>query len=374
MKTAWILGAGFSRSLGGPLLTELLLPRSREDIKAHFPSFCEGLSAEANLVWDLYSYGCNFKYGRPSGISSKVVGENLWDDAEAFLDYLDSISRRKDDASRQRISNLFSAIDGPSNPSPSTVQFINAVARKIIAAECALFLRNAEPTTERWSPYQKWIKQLTKNDTLISFNYDLVIERLSRDINVILPGNEKAPRQKEGPSLLKLHGSINWKRLSDSYTVTIGDEEHAISCAPQEMCIATPGPSKAEATSQLSSLWELAESAIQEADAIFFVGYRFPQSDATSRERLLTAIINNKPQQDRQGTPKSIFMHIVLGPDLSHKDVVRMTQLLQHIGRYSGRYDGNRGRAPFFIVTPHALFAEDFFTIFRRESPFIPGG
>src|SRR5262245_2969562 len=71
----WILGAGFSRSLGGPLLTDLLSQGEFLQLQARWGD----LAAECAPVVKAFQWGIQGAGpGRP----------NLWPNAEAFLEYI----------------------------------------------------------------------------------------------------------------------------------------------------------------------------------------------------------------------------------------------------------------------------------------------
>lgn len=75
VNTVWILGAGFSRSLGGPLLVDLFRPRAWGDDADYFPD-----SRYPDLANCLHQARLVFNQGREDG---------LWVDAEQFLAYVD---------------------------------------------------------------------------------------------------------------------------------------------------------------------------------------------------------------------------------------------------------------------------------------------
>jgi hypothetical protein len=56
-ETVWILGAGFSRALGGPLIDELLLDRGRESLVA-LGGVKKTLSLRSPRVCTLVFLGC----------------------------------------------------------------------------------------------------------------------------------------------------------------------------------------------------------------------------------------------------------------------------------------------------------------------------
>lgn len=98
--TVWILGAGFSRPLGGPMLAELLAPDSLQNLRATYEEKYERLfDKAASIAHWLFSYGTRFAAGkldaqyRSRWVDNSLwqsVGERLWWDAEDYLDYLDA--------------------------------------------------------------------------------------------------------------------------------------------------------------------------------------------------------------------------------------------------------------------------------------------
>src|SRR3990170_4907078 len=77
----WILGAGFSKSLGGPLLPSLLSERSEERIQAAYEHTPTWLNERAFSIIRqmLRDYGWEQKSRSPA-----------WVDAEEFLEQLDT--------------------------------------------------------------------------------------------------------------------------------------------------------------------------------------------------------------------------------------------------------------------------------------------
>jgi hypothetical protein len=71
--TVWILGAGFSKSLGGPLLVDLFRQQARGDLEKVLG---RPLATEVTWVQALFNYGKDI--------------EHLWGDAEEFLAYTEA--------------------------------------------------------------------------------------------------------------------------------------------------------------------------------------------------------------------------------------------------------------------------------------------
>jgi len=80
-------------------------------------------------------------------------------------------------------------------------------------------LLRAAHGTETCSYHRDLLTKLYLNDTILSFNYDLVAERAMKATDRFssvpfedwLYGFSKAPKKWMGPALLKLHGSFNWR-------------------------------------------------------------------------------------------------------------------------------------------------------------------
>ena len=147
------------------------------------------------------------------------------------------------------------------------------------------------------------------------------------------------------------------------------DVEHALQSASARIAIATPGPSKRGLTKEFfEPLWFQAVTAIERAEVVVFLGYRFPESDAESRDRLLKAIVVNEQTRLR--------IHVVLGPDLNQRDVVRMHRLVEVCATRTrtllrrpeqGRNEVNlllnmKWKTAELAIEP--LFAEDFLSLY----------
>src|SRR6266852_733920 len=103
-RVVWILGAGFSRSLGGPLFETLFGPWSMANLEAHFPPTefkqlyapAAGVDVPAvEIAHWLYNYGRKFDLGKNAEQGHlpnawlQAIGQKLWQDAEEYLQILD---------------------------------------------------------------------------------------------------------------------------------------------------------------------------------------------------------------------------------------------------------------------------------------------
>jgi hypothetical protein len=327
-KIVWVLGAGFSRPLGGPLLTDLLTPQSANKLTASFPGRDWIVSPLAKVVRELYS---NHRY-----VSESVPGARLWSDAEEFLTYLDTSA---DGSSRHRrgIDQLL----GAEAIGRSPYKALAGMARRLIAAECSAFLSGAKLDSELWGPYARWARHLSpERNTILTFNYDRVPDRLAAEaearFQVVVPGEEPNPKY---VPVYKLHGSVDW--VTNGSKIWVAADEDGDACFHSrdhsELVLATPGPTKVATMQQLAAIWKPAQEEIQNAAAIVFVGYRFPPSDAEARFRILDAI--------RANEQPTLSIHVVLGPDTANDTSARMRWMLVNAAR-AAVTAGKAGRRP----------------------------
>jgi hypothetical protein len=353
-KVVWILGAGFSRPLGGPLLPDLLSPSSWVKVTAAYPHRSWPVDGPERMVVDLYQ---QHRRGSASGVAR-------WSDAEEFLSFLDSAAdgHRPTRAEFEQLGDAFvKKFGGPAAASKEA----STAARRMIAAECGAFLVDAPLDGENWLPYRSWARSLGPDQsTVITFNYDLVLEKLAAKeasrLYVLGPNEDPGAARKAVP-VLKLHGSINWLRLQAGnhaeYQTGRSDTEF-LDVDGSQLAIASPGPTKLALTQELRGLWLAAENAIREADAVVFVGYRFPPSDSMAQERLLAAL----------GGSDSIYLaiHTVLGPGVDQPDSARLRDLLLRAMRVKRRkvtpanQDLNNWADKGFNLVLHPQWAQDF--------------
>jgi len=233
-----------------------------------------------------------------------------------------------------------------------------------VAAQCCSFLRYSPTNLERWDPYVEWLKTLRADDTVVTFNYDRVVETASSaeaggrgvlpltfehrsDIRDVI---DRA-RSAQISILAKLHGSVDWEHDDTPGRTmpvrTSPNREYAVTNSSQPLYICTPGGSKkARAQKELKPLWDFAHERLAEADHVIFLGYRFPPSDAQARTSILGAI--------RRSTEARLCrVTIVLGADAGGAQ--RLELLLRHAAR---------GPSSVHIENT-SLGVEDYLSLFR---------
>jgi hypothetical protein len=366
-RVVWVLGSGFSKPLGGPLLTELFTPGSFKSLERRVPD-----NPTATLACEIYNYGRGYFRGSLFRTAQNPRGEVLWDDAEQYIDLLDSAS----ETARLIVDRATYAISNSHGTTlrKTDIDRIYHAARQILAAECGAFAWDASVDQERWSAHVGWAKLLNGRHTIVTFNYDTALEKIASHIEkepgfvggpaVMLPGRSPAEPGFKGRALtLKLHGSVNWKD-EEGKVLRAENDDFAMQASPKQLVLCTPGPSKQDdATRLLGDLWQQAELMLKGADAIVFVGYRFPPSDAVARRFLLSAI-EARAKSDQL---RPLAMHVVLGPN--SQDAARLAELLRYAAERGGmREDAGRSwvRKEHFRVRVHEMYSQDFFTVYRE--------
>lgn len=110
----------------------------------------------------------------------------------------------------------------------------------------------------------------------------------------------------------------------------------------------------------LHALWKEAAKAVIDADAIAFIGYRFPPTDALSREKLMGWIRTNVQNRARRGLGARLRVHTVLGDNVNSSHSRRLVGLLEAVGGQDG------AGQPRIEVRSWPMFAEDFLGLVQR--------
>jgi hypothetical protein len=341
----WVLGAGFSKALGGPLIEDLLAHRDMPVLQALFsPDKYPGAAEEQFRARLFYKYGRDRRY---------------WDHAEQFLDLVETADIETGSTSSHGHSLLQSmltdtvrypeiqtieerAISGErrlvERPGPAytfrTIGELAAASRRALAVDCSIFLRSAQLETERWSPYTHWARRLKPNHTVVTFNYDYVPELLASvedtTLRVIKPTAEiksaiRHARLAKMVPVLKVHGSVTWVRNGEAIDALKLDDP-SMGDPLRDVVIGVPGPKKSSLIRDkvLGLLWESMLEVLATARHVIFVGYRFPPTDADARKELAAALGGNRNRTI--GLPVST----VLGPRIDSDDSVRLREILRY--------------------------------------------
>jgi hypothetical protein len=361
-RTVWLIGAGFSASLGGPLLTQMFRREYQRDLEAYLPEVeYKKLAERIRKVQALYHVGKD---------------EKLWADPEQFLAYADDalsanagpkgkvlksvlIRAVKDDFRFSAERGKLTYVQASSLAAKLMLAPLNEVIRKALALECSKFTWEADVASELWSPHVAWAERLDSAvDTVVGFNYDPVVEMAdtAKRVHVVLP--QEKPESGKVP-YFKLHGSADWV-LRDAgngkrICVSAGSAQSAIK-GEEEIAIASPGASKARFCQEhLESLWQRAQAAIAQAQTVNIIGYSAPATDPRSQGRVLEALATDVVAEKR--------VNIVMGDDIASPSAQRMLTLV--CSAAAGRplainVEHQNPHQRSLTVRQHRLWAQDF--------------
>lgn len=166
-------------------------------------------------------------------------------------------------------------------------------------------LLRAAHGTRHCSHHCTLLRRLSSRDTIISFNYDLVVERALRPLaeengfsfNSGLYGVEGPTT--ELPLLLKLHGSSNWK-LRSGVTISVrqrkwGDFDESPGYRGHRgqgtvFPIMLPFWDKRIEEPPWSDIWSRTAARLQQTDRLIIWGYSLPLTDVKSQELFRVAL------------------------------------------------------------------------------------
>ncbi len=147
-RIVWVIGAGFSKPLGGPLLAGLFSRTSIGDLDTRYPNFVALRDEHAKRVRWLYDYGSGLAVSyQKADEDGRAQGENLWTNAEDFVDYLDTAAEptgkdeRGNEIARPHFDRLAKVFENYHSPPVPQFDDLRTAARRLIAAECCGFLK-----------------------------------------------------------------------------------------------------------------------------------------------------------------------------------------------------------------------------------------
>jgi hypothetical protein len=300
-KILWVIGAGASKHLGMPLLTE-------------FRSFFRE-------IW--WRFPENQKNPR------------LQDSVPYSIGIMDSYP---DQNIEQLLLKSSPLTDG------NRTMLKNAICRSFERRQLGRLARLRESHTQgirhKFDAYARLLCCMEDGDAIVSFNYDnafeFVLACISKDFGLLnvseLKDDDRSAIEKQGRDLwippelqqqlqdlsvqyepeasfaggapkfgngsnkidlIKIHGSINWFADTDQ-PIHVGHPENS-SGTP---LLAYPEPNKPETTMlPLSAIMEKAKSSLNNIERVVIIGYSFPQSDSTGHPFVKALTENMGPKK-----------------------------------------------------------------------------
>jgi hypothetical protein len=213
----------------------------------------------------------------------------------------------------------------------------------------------------------RFLSSLAPNTTLLSTNYDLVLDNGLREIQgpsmrvdygmpvrfererqgrgwdnrPPMAADWQFPRPPRGAPLYKLHGSLNWVycpvcqaldttgEIKGMHYAYLSDTPRALLCPVCEgkynSLIVTPTFLKTFGNGLLRQVWTRAEESIAQADQIVFIGYSLPDADIQLRCMLMRGLFRSR------GRGGSTRIHVVDNQPLPNPTHDRYVQLFHSV-------------------------------------------
>jgi hypothetical protein len=308
----YILGAGFSKAAGMPLLPEFM-SRMRDTLE-----LVEGLPEESYKALE----SVLMQRAMLSQVREKVNID--LDNVEQLFGLIDAVhphgsSFLTDDEKAIRKGISATLLSSMKEKAVVRCQMFNSAAVALEKFGCVYQLPNEEAQQPRGTshvdvdPYRlfcllashKLDPEATPNsykeDVLVTFNYDLVIEKALKAMG-FEPDYQLQPIYQpttiwlgpDGPvPLLKLHGSINWSLDDSTKAVSVADPTELITDSSRFPVIVPPTWNKGAAFDILDNVWSRAIGALSRATRIFIIGYSMPKSDTFFEHFLAAGLLSN---------------------------------------------------------------------------------
>lgn len=369
IRHVYILGAGASIPLGGPSFNQLL---TANPIVQRLLSFEEEQqqTPEIKFIRNVHR--------SMKGLCACFGMDSEQKDVEQLLERLDYCETTSDTKLREQVLGQLDLPD--STVMSNKIANINEWIRIRIAIETSAFLSQLPDDSERWDPYKKWFQSLSENDSILTFNYDGVVEKVASLVGLPYFKDSSTIGSLENPtdgmpSLLKLHGSADW-----SYQFDAPDKIEAVSVDRMDIfskitnwgtfiknqkhvVIGSPGMSKKRITFGLfKSLWDKASIELKRAQVISIVGYSMPATDNLAKELILESIACNRQLKQ---------INIVLGPDSNSPRARRVLELCKQVTLSRDGAVISNGSHLFErekIVRLSSMYAQDFLPLHRPKT------
>jgi len=278
----YVLGAGFSKDAGGPLVSEFLSESRQNRAVSDFQEASEFTAVKRLLE------------------SLPRAERNI----EGVLNY---------------VSNLRFVRGSISRFSPQTI--LDFLTDYIVA----LLAGRVKDVPEH---YNTFVNNVLSSDraAILTFNYDLLMDSLLAEhagqFNYGFPSEDRyrlyggLRRVRAGIPLLKLHGSINWSICSFCHTIGLHQEVvHTGRACPRgcsgrwKPLIVPPTWDKLPYATNLRLLWAQAKDLIENASTVVVIGFSFSPLDRLARDLFRRSFSRNK----------SVELHVHNGPNYEYE-------------------------------------------------------
>jgi hypothetical protein len=307
-KNVYVLGAGFSADAGAPLMNDFF---SRARNLKDDPS-----SALAASERDVFGRVIQYRFDLDKALAKVLVDLDNIEQLFSFLEMELQLSSSGAAALRNDMTYLISR-----TLEATSTRYLNVYGHGLAAGlsgstrwtyrfngnQYGFFVGIASGL---WNPRKQSAGQAV--DSVVSFNYDLILERemISLGVRPVYECTGAAyyegfPALPLGLKLLKMHGSANWLHCSRCDVLwAFAPEKAKVSEVPGTECpsckqpglstlIVPPTWNKGIEAKFILPVWKEVLAELTSAGRIFIIGYSFPESDQFFKYLLGLALSKN---------------------------------------------------------------------------------
>jgi hypothetical protein len=307
-KNVYILGAGFSADAGTPLMNDFFA-RAR-DLKDNPES---GLSADEK---ETFGRVIHYRFDLAKALAKVLVDLDNIEQLFGFLEMELRLSPRSTTDLRNDMTYLIARTLEASSTKRLPNSQKTLLARPVEGRQWPYRFNGNQYgffvglASALWNPGKQTGGMSI--DSIISFNYDLILEREMDSLGVkpvyectAAAYYERFPAAQVRVRLLKMHGSANWFHCQNCDVLWVFTPEKAkISELPSRPCpscnrqalssvIVPPTWNKGIEAKFILPVWKQALQELISAGRIFIVGYSFPESDQFFKYLLGLALSKN---------------------------------------------------------------------------------
>ena len=266
-NTVYVLGAGFSKEAGFPLSTDFTEDKEFDYLK-------EKLEDEPKLISKLEKIRSYVRYRIHNNFCSPSIESILNHVTTAQYLFMESITEKRKPYSAEKILD-------------NLLWYITKNLKE----------KTLDNNGKMLKEYEIFLKKICKkDDTIITFNYDLVIENVLKLLKKEYHYGVDESNSKNSRLILKLHGSLNWIYCKKCGPVNRHDQLITFESEPGEICplcksdkirpiLVPPMMAKDKHYNDkyfgpiVRETWALAREMLSEATRIIFIGFSMADED-----------------------------------------------------------------------------------------------
>jgi hypothetical protein len=225
----------------------------------------------------------------------------------------------RDIETRAKIGSFATTANKPKDWQKRQARLEELIRRVIIHTTCKEQTGHLKPRNSIF--HANILSKLKKDDSILTFNYDLLIEESFKAADIWTPigGYGKATNEQRSEwsrnwlkarngtnnprakiRLLKLHGSVNWTRYQDM--VRLKDRPFVVrtrkgKAVAEKVSILPPGWNKQIDKNPYKQLWKAARLRLEQCKTLIIVGYSLPETDLLAKALFAEVVRTRKARK-----------------------------------------------------------------------------